>query len=418
MLFRAKIALMDAAQAVMYFMLFISLYFEVFLLITFFEQGPSDNEVSTRKNNVALPSVAVIVPCFNEETTVASTLNSLLALDYPKDKLEIIAVNDGSTDTTLAVLREFEQRYAIRIIDKENGGKHSAMNEALKITNSEFVGCLDADSFVEPEALLYIVAHFEDERVAAVTPSIKIHNAKGLIQTMQKAEYGLAIFVRNVFARMDALFITPGPFSFFRRSAIEEVGPWRHAHSTEDLEMCMRLQKHHKKVTNEPRAVVYTTAPNTLPQLHKQRVRWTYGFIKNAIDYYYMFFNPSYGTLGLFVLPVSVISLIGAIFLFSTIVWNVLVRVAQEIVRFQTVGLAAPSIQFDFFYINTSVILTMTLVLLTLTFVLMGLGKRLARDSFISSDMPIYLALYGFVTPLWLTAALYKTITSNSVKWR
>jgi len=402
----------------MYIMLFVSLYFEVFLLITFFEHMGVRKVIPTSKKMGILPSVAVIVPCFNEETTVAGTLNSLLALDYPADKLEIIAVNDGSTDTTQEVLASFAHHPQIQILKKENGGKHSAMNEALKHTQAEIVGCLDADSFVENDALMQLVAHFEDEEVAAVTPSIKIHNAKGLMQVIQKAEYGLAVFVRNAFALMDSLFITPGPFSFFRRSVIDEVGPWRHAHSTEDLEMCMRLQKNHKKVTNEPSAVVYTTAPATLGTLYKQRVRWTYGFLKNAVDYYYMFFNPRYGTLGVLVLPISIISLFSAIFLFSTMIWNTLVLVAQEVVRFQTIGLAATSIQFDIFFINTSVILTVTLTLIVLTLALMSIGKRLARDPLFSFDMPVYLVLYGFITPLWLTAALYKAVANSSPRWR
>lgn len=409
---------MEITQIAVYIMLFISLYFEVFLLITFFEQTDSKEAASSNMDEMALPRVAVIVPCFNEEKTVAGTLSSLLGLEYPTEKLEIIAVNDGSTDTTQEVLNTFKSYTNIRILQKENGGKHSAMNEALKYTNAEIVGCLDADSFVEKDALLQIIQHFQDSDVAAVTPSIKIHNAKGLLQIIQKAEYGLAIFVRHAFARLDSLFITPGPFSFFRRSVIDQMGPWKHAHSTEDLEMCLRLQQHHHKVTNEPQAIVYTTAPRTLRQLIKQRVRWTYGFIKNASDYYFMFFNPKYGTLGILVLPLSILSLFSAVFLFSTMIWNTFIFAINEIVKFQTVGLTAPVTQFDVFYIQTSAILTVTLALLTLTFVLMGLGKRLAKDAFISADMPLYLLFYGFITPLWLTAALYKAITSSSVRWR
>jgi len=402
----------------MYTILFTSLYFEVFLLITFFEHIGKEKPVKANINRKNLPHVAVIVPCFNEEKTVAGTITSLLALDYPKDKLEIIAVNDGSTDQTSETLRNFAYNPQVRILNKENGGKHSAMNAALAYTSAEFVGCLDADSYVESDALLQIISHFKDPEVAAVTPSIKIHNATSILQFVQKAEYGLSIFIRNVFAKMDALFITPGPFSFFRRSVIEEIGPWKHAHSTEDLEMCLRLQKHHKKVTNEPLAIVHTTAPYSLPQLFKQRVRWTYGFIKNAIDYYFMFFNPKYGNLGMLVLPVSIISFVSALFLFSALIWNTLVHVAQEVVRFQTVGVSAPTASLDIFYVNTSVMMTTVFALILLTFVLIGLGKRLAKDSFLSVDTPIYLAVYGFITPLWLTAALYKAVARSTVKWR
>jgi len=339
---------MDLTQVVMYTMLFVSLYFEVFLLITFLENikpKKIGSEVRTPNN---LPTVAVVVPCFNEETTVSGTLNSLLALDYPSDKLEIIAVNDGSTDGTQEILDGFKHNSQIRIINKENGGKHTAMNVALKCTQSELIGCLDADSYVESDALMLIVTHFSsDKDVSAVTPSIKIHNARSLMQIIQKAEYALAVFIRITFANLNSLYVTPGPFSFFRRSVIEKVGPWKHAHSTEDMEMCMRLQKYHEKITNEPKAIVYTNAPKSLRQLVKQRVRWTYGFMRNAADYYYMFFNPHYGALGILILPLGMISLAGAVFIFITVIWNTIIRAIQEVIRFQTVGVSVPPVQFD-----------------------------------------------------------------------
>lgn len=382
------------------------------MLITFFEHMSKP----TRQKSSFFPSVVVIVPCWNEETTVSGTLKSLLELDYPKDKLQIIAVDDGSTDNTLKILNTFKSQ--ITVISKENGGKHSAMNEALLHTDAEFVGCLDADSFVEKDALLEIVKHFEDGSVAAVTPSIKIHNASSLLQIVQKAEYGLAIFVRKVFTLMDALFITPGPFSFFRRSVIDEVGPWRHAHGVEDLEMCLRLQMNHKKVENEPGAIVHTTAPRTLSQLFHQRVRWTYGFLKNVSAYKSIFFNPRYGTLGMFILPISLLSIFSALTLFSVVIWNTIIMVAHEFVKFKTIGIQAPTANFDLFFVPTSSVLIITIILISLTFVLMGIGKKMAKDPLLSFDMPVYLLIYGFITPLWLGASLFKVVTGKTAKWR
>ncbi len=382
------------------------------MLITFFEHmGKTKREKSS-----FFPSVAVIVPCWNEETTVSGTIKSLLELDYPKDKLQIIAVDDGSTDNTLNILNTFKSQ--VTVISKENGGKHSAMNEALLHTDAEFVGCLDADSYVEKSALTELIRHFEDEDVAAVTPSIKIHNANSLLQIVQKAEYGLAIFVRKAFSLMGALFITPGPFSFFRRSVIEEIGPWRHAHGVEDLEMCLRLQMNHKRVENEPDAIVHTTAPRNLHQLYTQRVRWTYGFLKNVSIYRKMFFNPKYGTLGMFILPISFLSIFSALTLFSVVIWNTAIMVVREFVRFQSIGIQAPSANFDLYFIPTSSVLIITIILISLTFVLMGIGKKMAKDSIVSLDMPVYLLIYGFITPLWLGASLFKVIVGKSAKWR
>ena len=408
---------MIIGEILIYATLFLALYFQVFLLITFLEQFPHIRK-NEKEEPALLPTVAIIVPCFNEEKTVAGTLSSLLALTYPSEKLEIIAVNDGSTDETLRVLRDFEKYPAVHVITKENGGKHSAMNVALAHTDAELVGCLDADSFVEHDALMHVVRHFSNPDVAAVTPSIKIHNAETLVQFIQRAEYGLAVFVRKSFALMDALFITPGPFSFFRHSVLREVGPWRHGHSTEDLEICLRIQHHHKRVVNEHRAIVHTTAPANLPALFKQRVRWTYGFIKNAQDYSHMFFNPAYGPLGLVVLPMSIISLVAAVVLLGLMFSNVLLFVWQELVRFQTVGITTTGMQFDLFYMNTNVLFSATLAVVLLTFLLMGIGKWLSRDRSISIDMPIYIAAYGFLAPFWLATALYRAVANTGVRWR
>lgn len=405
-------------QIVIYISLFVFLYFEVFLLITFFENTFLEKKKAAHKLPTVVPSVAVIVPCWNRENTVSETINSLLALNYPKNKLQIVAVNDGSTDDTHSVLECFSGNSQITIIHKEHGGKHSAMNEALKHTDAEFVGCLDADSYVERDALMHIIATFEDPEVAAVTPSIKVHNAQTILQLVQKAEYSLAVFVRKTFTIIDSLFITPGPFSFYRRSVIDEIGPWRYAHGTEDLEICLRLQSHHKKIANEPLAVVLTTTPRNMTQLFHQRVRWTYGLLKNAFHYHTLFFNPRYGALGMFILPLSVISLFTTLFFLGISVWNIIIFLSAEVVRLQTVGISIPAIHFDFFFFDTNIALSISIILILMTLLSIGLGRRMTKDSFISYDMPIFIALYSFLTPLWLTASFYKVLTSKSIRWR
>ena len=107
------------------------------------------------KNIREFPTVTIIVPCFNEERTVGDTIRSLLDLDYPKEKLSIIAVDDGSTDGTRRELASFESRHQISVLSKKNGGKHTALNLALEKVESELVGCLDADSFVDSDTIHY-----------------------------------------------------------------------------------------------------------------------------------------------------------------------------------------------------------------------------------------------------------------------
>jgi cellulose synthase/poly-beta-1,6-N-acetylglucosamine synthase-like glycosyltransferase len=163
-----------------------------------------------------LPTVSIIVPVWNEEKTVLKTIFSLLKLDYPKDKLSVFIVDDGSTDNTWKVVQRFVRNKQVKLLRKENGGKHTALNYALEFIDTDLVGCLDADSFVHPQALKRIVARFLKEKdVMAVTPSVKIFNPKGILGMVQKSEYMFGIFLRRVFAQLDAIYITPGPFSIF-----------------------------------------------------------------------------------------------------------------------------------------------------------------------------------------------------------
>ena len=144
-----------------YLFLFISLYFEVFMLMSFLEWRTKKTVAAPLGSDEAtLPSAAIVVPCFNEARTIASTLESLLKIDYPAGKFEIIVVDDGSTDGTLAVAKRFETDSRVRVFHKENGGKHTAMNFALERTQADLIGCLDADSTVEPFALRRIAAVF------------------------------------------------------------------------------------------------------------------------------------------------------------------------------------------------------------------------------------------------------------------
>src|SRR5581483_1735742 len=157
--------------------IFLGLYFEVFLLVTFLSAPTRVRR--ERPASTKTPKVAIIVPCWNEESTVGGTVESLLALDYPKDKLQIILVNDGSTDNTQAVMDSFASNPQITVIHKENGGKHTAINAGIEIAqDAEFVGCLDADSFVAPDALREIVSCFDNPRVAAATPAMSVYNPR------------------------------------------------------------------------------------------------------------------------------------------------------------------------------------------------------------------------------------------------
>jgi cellulose synthase/poly-beta-1,6-N-acetylglucosamine synthase-like glycosyltransferase len=402
-----------------YILLFFSLYFEVFLLITFWEKRKQIREEESWKLS-DFPEVTVIVPCFNEERTIKSTMDSLLSLNYPKEKLHLIVVDDGSTDNTWQIISKYEKIPRMKIFHKENGGKFTALNLGLTHTTTPYVGCLDADSFVHPEALQNIMVYFRDSATMAVTPSLKIHNPNSVIRLMQNVEYNVGIFVRKISSFLNAIYVTPGPFSIFRTRVFAELGPYRHAHNTEDMEMALRLQSNHYKIANAHKAVVYTVGPKTLPKLYKQRVRWTHGFLKNIKDYRHLVLNTNYGNLGMFTLPLAFISFFGSVYLILFSYYGIISTIIREATRLRIVGLHFSAFHFNWFFVNTEVISMINLLLLSLTLIIIFTGKQLAgvRDRRYFIDLIYSFLIYSLIAPFWLIKAFYSALFSKSPTWR
>ncbi len=406
-------------ETITYIFLFIALYIEVFFLITYFEFREKERKIEIVPTLNKFPSVSVIVPVWNEETTVLKTIFSILKLNYPKDKLSVIIVDDGSTDKTWNVIQRFSRNKQIKLLRKENGGKYTALNYALEFVNTELVGCLDADSFVHPEALKRIVAQFNDEEIMAVTPSIKIFEPKGLLGLIQKAEYMFGIFLRKVFCNLNAIYITPGPFSIFKRSVFEKIGGYKHAHNTEDMEIAMRMQKNNMKIGNAHNAFIYTIAPASLKALYKQRLRWVYGFIKNAIDYRDMFFKPQYGNLGMIVLPAAGFSVFSTMYFFGSTVFSWANTLVDKIREISAIGFSWQGFHFDFFYVNTNIVIFLSLIAILGTFFVIATSRKLAEEkNKFGLDSLFFLIFYAALAPLWMTKAIYNVVFSRGTKWR
>jgi cellulose synthase/poly-beta-1,6-N-acetylglucosamine synthase-like glycosyltransferase len=404
---------------IMYPFLFAALYFEVFLLLSFLKGKRTRSTVPAFPE--ILPSVTIFIPCYNEERTVVKTLDSLCALEYPKDKLSIFAINDGSKDNTLPVLREYSAAHPqVTVLDKPNGGKHTALNLGLTHATSDLVGCLDADSYVASNALMESIRYFASADVMAVTPAIKVAVAGTFIQRIQHAEYGLSAFIRRTFSWMDAIFITPGPFSIFRREVFTILGPYKAAHNTEDMEIALRMQSHGMRIENAPNSHVFTNAPRNYPALFRQRVRWSYGFLKNAQDYRFMFFNPKYGTLGMFLLPMGIFTIIPGLYFTGLSVAYGAENAAKAADRARVIGIHFPTaIHFpiiDWFYFNTSAFAILSLVLGLITVSIIVIGKKLAGDKGFF-DIALYLLTYGLLAPWWLIRAVYNVATHKEQSW-
>src|SRR3989344_1133292 len=143
------------------------------------------------------PLITIAVPVYNEEKGVGRTLESLFNLNYPKDKLQIIAVNHGSTDDSLEILKKYEDSITIIDIKRDSfDTKATAVNKALEIAKGEYFVEIDSDATIENrDALLYLLPHFEDEKVGTVISSIKVRDPKTIIQKIQWFEYLLTSLI-------------------------------------------------------------------------------------------------------------------------------------------------------------------------------------------------------------------------------
>ncbi len=413
----------DILNLIMYVFLFASLNFEVFLLITYFEirDGIKDEEKMVARAPKRQPSVTIIVPCWNEEKTVSKTINSILNLDYPKDKLKIMVVDDGSIDSTWEVVQKFRNNKQVELYTKENGGKHSALNFGISKLTTDLVGCLDADSYVHKDTMNKIAVYFEDRKTMAVAPSIKLWNPTNPLQLLQKVEYGFGIFTRKVFQYLNAIYITPGPFSIFRKEVFENLGGYRNAHNTEDIELALRMQKNGYKIAHAHNAYVYTVPPRNIKTLLKQRVRWSYGFIKNAQDYKDMFFNRKHGNLGMIILPMAAFSIISILFVSTVSIFQMLQALVNYFIRVQAISWNVhfnfPT--FDWFYINTDLIALLGIVTTIGTLTMIILSKKLSEgNKIIGMDLIYFFSLYMFIAPLWIAKASYNVLVGVKATWR
>jgi cellulose synthase/poly-beta-1,6-N-acetylglucosamine synthase-like glycosyltransferase len=295
------------------------------------------------------PGVSVLVPAFNEQAVIVESVRALLALRYPRH--EVVVVNDGSTDTTIAALEDaFDLapvRVALRtgiptatvrgtyvsrthpgllVIDKENGGRSDALNAGVNAARYPYVCVIDADSLLEPDALLKVAKPILDDPdlLAATGGTIRIANGcrvdhgrvvevrvpKSRLATVQVLEYFRAFLVARIgWSRLNALGIISGAFGLFHRSLVEAVGGYWTDTVGEDFELTLRLHRYLRdrgepyRIAFVSDPVCWTEVPEQLATLSRQRRRWQRGLWEGLRRHTRMLANHGYGTMGLVAMP-------------------------------------------------------------------------------------------------------------------
>ncbi len=292
-----------------YILAFLALYTTVFYFLLYLSKSEEMEDPKPKD----FPSITIIIQAYNEEKTIGKTISSALSLEYPKNKLKILVVNDGSTDKTAHVAR----KYKVQLLDKKNTGKANSLNRAIKKTKTDLIAVLDADSYVDKKALLRTVGYFKHKEVGSVTSAMKVWKPKSILERMQRSEYLINAFIKKLQSFIDGISVTPGPLSIYRRSVFSRIGFFDEHTLTEDQEFALRMQSSDIRIENSINAYVYTSVPKTPADLFKQRRRWYLGYLQNIWKHKELF-SPRYGDFGLFVLPTAFVLLI---FTVISLIW-------------------------------------------------------------------------------------------------
>jgi len=271
-----------------------------------------------------VPLVSVLVPAWNEEIGILKTLRSIVNTQY--SALEIIIINDGSSDNTHRLVSKFIQDYeqkttsksklpperlpaTIKYLKLPNGGKAIALNHGLRIANGEIVVTLDADSVMDKDMITNMLRRFTDSRVAAVAGNVIVGNRKKPIELLQQLEYLQGFCFKRADSNFNAVHIIGGAAAAYRKEALEAVGGFDPNIITEDVEISTRLLAAGYKTRYASNAVVYTEGPSDWKSLCSQRLRWKFGRLLTYSKHRTLVFSASKQHnpyLSLLVLPVAI----------------------------------------------------------------------------------------------------------------
>jgi cellulose synthase/poly-beta-1,6-N-acetylglucosamine synthase-like glycosyltransferase len=233
------------------------------------------------------PNISLIIPAHNESFVLPKTLQKIFNSNYPKGKMEVIVVDDGSTDETAKVAKKFNVKL---VRNKTNLGKCKSLNVGIENASNDIIITTDADTVFGKNTIENLVKHFSDERIGAVAGYYKAIPFKKLLSDFsfdklktfflvkfQSLEYLTFLLARRRQAAFDAVMVVPGSVGAFRKDVLEKIGGFDSKMLVEDYDATIKIHKEGYKVVCEKDAIAWTKPPVSLRELLKQRIRWYRG---------------------------------------------------------------------------------------------------------------------------------------------
>lgn len=391
---------------IIYFIILLTLsYFTFFHLILWFE---NKNELKKTVKKKKFPYVSILVPAYNEENVIGKTLKNILQINYPKNKFEVIVIDDGSIDRTYEIAKKFESNH-VKVLSKENGGKATALNFGLNEVKSEFVAVMDADTFLDKNALINSMKYFDEKKVAAVTSHILVKRKENLWEKLQNIELMVIALMRKAQERMNIVNATPGPFSVYNRKIILEVGKFDEKNLIEDVEIAWRLLKKGYKIKMAFDAMAYSIYPDNFKTWLKQRLRWGIGGIQTLQKYMSSAFDKkSYGV-GEFIVPNSIIGYSFTLLaegIFFYLILTSFANYAAYIVQSYLLGIN-PFSTFDIsLNIDVRFIYGFAMFVISLFVLRLAISTHMEKPNLLT--LILFLTVYSILMPLVTLYSFYK----------
>ena len=398
---------------------FLAMYFVVFIMLVYIIHRKTifENKKSIGKG---LPLISFVISAYNEEDKIGDTIKSLQTIDYPN--MEFIIVNDGSMDNTGRVVKQYlnDKRF-IFIDNKDNKGKAKCLNQGISLVKGKFVVTMDADSTVAPDVLRKTLPYFSDKKVGAVTVSIEVRDPKSILDKVIEVEYllGLSLFLK-IYSMFNCVFVTPGPFSIFRRSVLIELNSFDENNITEDMEIAYRIHEAGYKIKNCIGAKVKTIIPSNFKSLYVQRKRWYTGAIRTFFQHKNMHFKKKYGYFGFF-LPYNFLLITLGLILFlyttylgaTTFIENVWYYHYTDFNFFDHIF----DLEFDILAFSSIKFIVMSSFIGILLIMFSGLKVLKIKFREKKIGILIYPFIYLIYQLFWLMSYI-TTLRKKSIKWR
>lgn len=407
---------MNFIEVIFFFYIFLALYgLSLFIFIYL----PHRQKLFAYPKGTPEP-VSIVMPCYNEGSHIGAAIESLLSLDYPKDMLEIIVVDDCSKDNSADVVRSYARKHSnVRLIvnKKNSGGAAEPTNIGIRAAKFGYIALADADSVPDRDALIKMIGFLqENPKVGGVTCSVLAKKPGNFMQKMQEIEYAQIAFTRKLLDLVDSVYVTPGPFALYRKKTLLEVGLFDKDNMTQDIEIVWRLMRAGYVARMCLPARVYSATPTKFRVWWRQRIRWTIGGFQTLVKHRREIFKK--GMLGYFVVPFFSLSFILGTFGLGLFAYLFLRRlfVSWLSARYSLYADTA-LLHFDELTISLSVLnfFGIILFILGLAFTFFALGmmeSRLLKGKHLF-DILFYNVVYLTLYPILIIAAFIKLLRGN-----